>query len=147
MAGSAAASLTILLSQLLTNCKKSTIRRGRYGMSEPTLSSPVTLLDQTLWFGEIRLQDNEITVSGWTWTGPFRRRIPIRKIMVFETWAGGKGDNYFRMMVDGGNPVRGQIGSGIGLWEMRIEADGRVDLKRQHRRHGCTVSLRHGSGW
>jgi len=115
-------------------------------MPESTLTSPVTLLDRTL-FGEIQLYDDHVVVTGWTWTGPLHEEIPIREIIVFETWAGGKGDNYFRIRRNEGASVRGEIGAGIGLWEVQMEADERIDLKRQHRRHGCTVSSRREIIW
>jgi hypothetical protein len=115
-------------------------------MSEPTLSSPVTLLNRTLWFGEMQLHDDEITISGWTWGGSFRRQIPIREISVFETWA-GEGNNYFRLRIDGDESVQGRITAGIGLWEVQVEDDERVELKRRHRLHGSTVSTRRGAFW
>jgi len=115
-------------------------------MSEPTLSSPVALLDRTLWFGEMQLRDDEITISGWTWRGSFRRQVPIREITVFETWA-GEGNNYFRLRIDGDASVKGRITAGIGLWEVHMEGDERVDLKRRHRLHGGTVSTRRGAFW
>jgi hypothetical protein len=115
-------------------------------MSEPSLSSPVTLLDRALWFGEIQLYDDEITISGWTWAGSFRRQIPIREITVFETWA-GEGNNYFRLRVEGAASVQGKITAGIGLWEVQMEDDDRVELKRRHRLHGGTVSAKSNVLW
>ncbi|MEF8866667.1 MAG: hypothetical protein V5A20_12990 [Salinibacter sp.] len=103
-------------------------------MSTATLSSPVALLDRTLWFGEIQLHDDGITISGWTWGGTFQKQIPLREITVFETWASeGTKNNYFRLRIDGEASVRGQIESDIGLWEVHMEADERVDLKRRYR--------------
>ena len=94
------------------------------------LSSPVTLKGQTLWFGKIELYENEIVISGWTWSGPVAEEIPIPSLLLFETWSERQGTN-FRLEIDGAPPTRGRIESGVGLWESKMETDERVDLQRR----------------
>lgn len=100
-------------------------------MSEATLSSPLSLKNGTLWFGEIELHEEKIVISGWTWDGPFEKDIPIRKITAFETWANRKGPN-FRLRIDGEASIQGRIEKGLGLWQNTLETDGRVQFKRRH---------------
>ena len=99
-------------------------------MTVPTLSSSVTLKDQALWFGKIKLHEGELVISGWTWIGPTVRKIPLRSVAMFETWEERDGTN-FRLKMDGASPIRGRIKGGIGLWEAKMEADERVVLKRR----------------
>lgn len=100
-------------------------------MSEATLSSPLSLRDCTLWFGKIKLHEDKIVISGWTWDGPFEKDIPIRKITAFETWANRKGPN-FRLQIDEGVSIQGRIEKGLGLWQNTLETDERVRFQRRH---------------
>lgn len=100
-------------------------------MPEATLSSPLSLKDRTLWFGEIELYDEKIVISGWAWDGPFRKTIPIRKVTAFETWSHRKGTN-FRLRIEDQASVRGTIETGLGLWQTKLETDERVHFKRRY---------------
>lgn len=99
-------------------------------MADDNLSSPVTLKNRTLWFGEIELKAEEVLISGWTWSGPTEKTIPIRSITTFETWTKREGTN-FRLRINGEAPIRGRIKKGLGLWEAKMESDERVDLRRR----------------
>lgn len=99
-------------------------------MSEAPLSSPLSLKDGTLWFGEIELHDEKIVISGWTWDGRFEKDIPIRKIKAFETWSNRKGAN-FRLRLDGEASIKGRIEKGLGLWQNTLETDERVRFERR----------------
>lgn len=94
------------------------------------LSASVTLEDRSLWFGEIELYEDAIVVSGWTWSGPTAETIPLPSVTMFETWSERDGTN-FRLGIDGAAPVQGRIRKGIGLWEVTLETDERVDVKRR----------------
>lgn len=94
------------------------------------LSSPAALKDRSLWFGKIELYENDIVISGWTWSGPTVERIPISNLLLFETWAEREGTN-FRLEIDGELPIRGRIETGVGLWEAKMDTDERVTLKRR----------------
>ncbi|GEM_PF-2165244 len=97
---------------------------------ENVLQAPVTLKGRALWFGKIALRTNKIVVSGWTWRGPITQAIPLRDILMFETWAEREGSN-FRVELNDGAPIRGRIREGIGLWEAQLDTDERVDLRRR----------------
>ncbi len=94
------------------------------------LSSPVTLTGRLLWFGQLQLHEDDIVISGWTWSGPTTEIIPLRDVALFETWSDRDGTN-FRVEIDGTCPIRGRIQAGIGLWEAKMETDERVVLKRR----------------
>lgn len=100
-------------------------------MSEATLSSPVSLHDRTLLFGEMELHDEKIVISGWTWDGPYEKEIPIRRITAFETWSNRKGTN-FRLRIDGDVSIKGRIEKGLGLWQNALETDDRIRFKRRY---------------
>lgn len=104
-------------------------------MSEAKLSSPVTLKNRALWFGKIELQEDQIVISGWRWTGPVKETIPIADINSFEKWTVLKGQN-FRLNRDGDpdgqqSPLRGRIEKKIGLWALELEKKG-VEVKMRH---------------
>lgn len=104
-------------------------------MADDNLSSPVALENKTLWFGKIELKADEILISGWTWSGPAGKAIAIRSITTFETWTEREGTN-FRLKINGLEingkaPIRGRIKKGLGLWQLKMEGDERVDLRRR----------------
>lgn len=98
--------------------------------TDAKLSSSVTLTDQSLWFGKMELHENAILISGWSWSGPTTKRIPLATLVLFETWSERDGTN-FRLEIDGGPPIRGRIKERLGLWEVKMDADERVHLKRR----------------
>ncbi|PSQ69241.1 MAG: hypothetical protein BRD26_06820 [Bacteroidetes bacterium QH_1_64_81] len=85
---------------------------------EPVLSSSFTLEGRTLWFGTIELHQEEVVISGWTWTGPVTERIDIEEIKLHR--ANGK------------RPVFGRIHKEAKFWELAFEKDDRVDLTLRH---------------
>lgn len=94
------------------------------------LSAPVTLKGRSLWFGKIKLYEDELVISGWTWSGPTEETLPLPSITTFETWSVRDGTN-FRLGIDGAAPIRGRIEEGLGLWEVTLDTDERVDVKRR----------------
>lgn len=57
-----------------------------FPVRQPELSSPITLKNRTLWFGELKLHGNKVVVSGWTWTGPVQEEIPLSNVTEFHRW-------------------------------------------------------------
>jgi hypothetical protein len=106
------------------------MRRDAHDVREPKLSSPVTLKDRALWFGEIELYEDEIVISGWTWTDPVKEEIPLSNVKRFHRWPPRrKGQNFHVSRED--NPSRGgRIEKGLSLWTSELEDEG-VEVKRQ----------------
>jgi hypothetical protein len=100
-------------------------------LTSPILSSPVTLEAPNLWFGHIHLYEDEIVISGWTWTGPVDEAIPFSSVSGFEKWTVRKGQN-FRLGRNGKPSIRGRIERGAELWASMLEEDERIKVKRRH---------------
>jgi hypothetical protein len=100
-------------------------------MPTPRLSSPVTLKNCALWFGEIELHEGKIVISGWTWTGPVEKEIPLSDTTTFEKWTVQEGPN-FRLHFSEGNSVFGRIEKGAGLWGLELEDDEGIKVRQRH---------------
>lgn len=87
-------------------------------MADPKLISPLRLEDRTLWFGKIKLYEDEIVISGWCWTGPVTTHISLRTVTVFEKWTVKQGPN-FRINRKNGRPIFGRIETGAKFWSNR----------------------------
>lgn len=96
-------------------------------MGQPELSSPITLKNRTLWFGELKLQGNKVVVSGWTWTGPVQEEIPLSNVTEFYKWAPTTTDEKgtpFVLRWETGSTIRGRIEKGIAPWAMELKDRG-----------------------
>ena len=100
-------------------------------MTEPILSSSVTLENRTLWFGKIELHEDQVVISGWTWRGVSEERIPLGDITSFEKWSVQKGPN-FRLHFGQGHSVFGRIEQGIGFWAQELRRGERIKVTRRH---------------
>lgn len=89
------------------------------GNGSPLLSSSISLRNQTLWFGQIKLYEDHILLTGWTWTGRVREKIPLSEIRKVETWSVPEGPNV--IMHVNGSKLRGRIEDGIGLWHWKLK--------------------------
>lgn len=96
----------------------------------PNISSRISLEDQTLWWGRIEWTNDALVVSGWRWTGPFERRIPIDHIRLVERWSTTKGPN-FAIHTPPNGALRCRI-QGAWHWEKAFREDARVDVRLRH---------------
>ena len=101
-------------------------------LGEPVLSSSFTLEGRTLWFGTIELHQEEVVISGWTWTGPVTERIDIEEIKKVEKWTVTLGPNIRLYRANGKRPVFGRIHKEAKFWELAFEKDDRFDLTLRH---------------
>lgn len=99
---------------------------------EPVLSSAVTLEDRSLWFGTLELYEEELVVSGWTWTGPMEERIAIDDIALVEKWTVTLGPNVRVHTTSDRDPLFGRIHKGAKFWELVLEKHERIDLRLRH---------------
>ena len=88
--------------------------------------------DRTLWFGTIELHQEEVVISGWTWTGPITERTTIEEIKKVEKWTVRRGPNIRLLRANGKRPVFGRIHRGAKFWERAFKKDDRVDLTLRH---------------
>jgi len=96
------------------------------------LSSPFSLDNRTLWFGQIDLYENEVVISGWGWTGPVEERILLDDLRRVDKWSVRRGPNVVLHTTNGRKPIRGRIERGVKFWELRFKEDERVELKMRH---------------
>ncbi len=99
---------------------------------EPVLSSSVTLEGRSLWFGTLKLYEEELVVSGWTWTGPVEERIAIDDIALVEKWTVTLGPNFRVHITDDRDPLFGRIQKGAKFWELTLEKHERIDFRLRH---------------
>jgi hypothetical protein len=95
------------------------------------LSSPFTLVNRTLWFGKIALYEDQIVLSGWSWTGYVKTTIPFDRIHFVAKWTVQEGPNV-EIHRKGDAPILGRIEKGAGLWEQELRKEGRIELKLRH---------------
>ena len=88
--------------------------------SPPVLSSPCKHMRRTLWFGQIELFDDHITLSGWCWTGRYERRIDLSDLQLTLWWAVGQGMN-FKLQLESGKTYPLRITEGAGLWHWKLK--------------------------
>jgi len=100
--------------------------------SNSVLRSSIALEHRSLWFATIVLHDDEILISGWSWTGRVTERIPIKEITTVERWTVGEGPNFRFQSTNGRTPVFGRVQDKAKFWEKALEKDERVEVKLRH---------------
>lgn len=49
-------------------------------MTSPLITARARVPGLSLWFGRAKLFDDQIVISGWTWTGRHRHTIPLSQV-------------------------------------------------------------------
>lgn len=101
------------------------------GDANPILTSDLSLEKRTLWFGTIALYEDHVSISGWRWSGPFRRDIPIGDLRLVERFTTRRGPNVV-LHVRNGMSFKCRIHGGAWYWERAFREDDRISLKMRH---------------
>lgn len=99
-------------------------------MPKSDLSSPVNLRGRALWFGEIELREDQISISGWSWTGPVEETISLDNVTKFYKWPPDRKGPNFRLSCESEVSLRGKM-KGAELWARQFEDEDRVEVKRK----------------
>lgn len=99
---------------------------------EPVIDSNITLENRSLWWARLSLYEEELVLSGWTWTGPQEERIPIEDVELVEKWTVTLGPNIRVHTTDGRPPIFGRVHKGAKFWELIIERHERIQLRLRH---------------
>lgn len=93
---------------------------------EPILSSNLSLTDRSLWFGTLELYPDFLSISGWQWTGPFERHIPIDDIKKIVKGGGHEGPNLFIQTED--EILKCHV-EGVGFWHQEFKSNDHIEFK------------------
>lgn len=93
----------------------------------PLLSSPCSILGQSLWRPYAHLYPDYIELTGWRWTGRTTRRIALTRIEHIRWW-GGKRDVNFELTLHDGAFIALYLHQSAGTWNYTLRR-----LKKQER--------------
>lgn len=99
---------------------------------EPVIKSTIALKNRSLWWARLTLYEDELVLTGWTWTGPQEERIPIDGVDLVEKWTVTLGPNIRVHTADDRTPIFGRIHKGTKFWELAIEKHEHIELKLRH---------------
>jgi hypothetical protein len=85
----------------------------------PILTNRCCLPHRRLWFGRAFLYADHVCIQGWTWTGRYRRVIPLERIEDIKWWA-VVDDVNFMLHLDNGRSVPLQLQKGAGTWNVEL---------------------------
>ena len=96
---------------------------------EPKLSSNLALRRRTLWFGEMELYEDHLSISGWRWSGSVWRPIPITDIRRIEKWPATRRGANLVIRPAKERDLYCRIEEGIFYWVKEFRDDERTALK------------------
>jgi len=99
---------------------------------EPRLRSDVALRQRTLWLGKMELYEDELAISGWTWTGSVWRPIPITEIRQVEKWPAPEGTVNLVIRPENRDDFYCRVEGGIFYWVKEFRDDERTDMEIRH---------------
>lgn len=99
---------------------------------EPRLRSDVALRQRTLWLGKMELYEDELAISGWTWTGSVWRPIPIEEIRQVEKWPAPEGMVNLVIRPENRDDFYCRVEGGIFYWVKEFREDERTDVEIRH---------------
>jgi len=85
----------------------------------PILTNRCLIPHRRLWFGRAYLYTDRIRIQGWTWSGRYRRVIPLERIDDIKWWA-VIDDVNFLVHLDDGTAVPLQLQKGAGTWNVEL---------------------------
>lgn len=85
----------------------------------PLLSHACQLPQRTLWFGRARLYEDRVCIQGWTWSGGYRKIIPLERIDRVQ-WLAVIDDVNFVLHLENGRAVPFQLLQGAGTWNVKL---------------------------
>lgn len=99
---------------------------------EPVIDSDITLENRSLWWTSLTLYEDELVLSGWTWTGFQEERIPLGQVDLVEKWTVSLGPNIRVHTTDDRSAIFGRIHDGVKFWELALEKHEGIELRLRH---------------
>lgn len=96
-------------------------------MEEPILSSDLALRRRPLWFGEIELYEDYLSLSGWGWTGFTEHAIRLEDIREVEKRVVSRGAN-FVIRLEEEEDLYVRLVDGPFYWLKQFREDDRTDV-------------------
>lgn len=87
----------------------------------PLLSHSCQLPQRSLWFGRARLYEDRVCIRGWTWSGQYRKIIPLTRVDRVQ-WLAVVDDVNFVLHLNNGRSVPFQLHQGAGTWNVKLHS-------------------------